>query len=713
MKNINKMKARSKMKQSSSSLLSVLLFCLVVPSAFTEPTLPWIPPHDGSPETASVPFSFKYGGTASTEFISAWPRTLESKPSEGGQLRAITYTDPVTKLRIAAEVRTFADFNAVEWVLTFTNDGPDDTPIIEDILPMDWTMGVGRSLVLYHAAGSSSSYKDFRALTTDLAEHTFTVNSVAEICDMQAKKIKYKAAHAFEMKSTGGRSSEGDLPFFNLREGHDQGVLGAIGWTGNWKAGFNWDLEAKTITMTAGMQKTHLLLHPGETIRTPRILLLKWKGDMADAHNIWRRLLLAHYSPKDQSGKTLTLPICWGTWGTELADAKILALRKCRERKLPVEVYWIDAGWYGNLAPKPGQTIDPQSDWSSRRGSWETSKLCYPQGLKPVSDAAKDAGMGFLLWMEPECVINGSTLSINHPDWLNSKAGGLNLGNPKARKGITDLVSDLITETGMTWYRQDANSGPERIWYFNDSPDRIGMTEIGHVTGLYAFWDELRARHPGLQIDNCAQGGRRLDLETISRSAALWRSDATVSPKLVPAEVQLHTQGLAPWIPLTAGVWVPMNGRALPGLSTAAQVYTLRSSYSAGLVLHTFNTDKPLEEWIKPGLEEYREVRPFFYGDFYPLLEYNLSNGAWAAWQYHRSDLKAGIALFFRRDESPLTGIETSGLRGLNLAATYAVEIRSGMDRGEVRLMSGKELKDLRISIPDKPGSALLFYRQQ
>ena len=32
------------------------------------------------------------------------------------------------------------------------------------------------------------------------------------------------------------------------------------------------------------------------------------------------------------------------------------------------------------------------------------------------------------------------------------------------------------------------------------------MTEIKHVMGYLAFWDELRRRHPGLLIDSCASG---------------------------------------------------------------------------------------------------------------------------------------------------------------------------------------------------------------
>jgi alpha-galactosidase len=43
------------------------------------------------------------------------------------------------------------------------------------------------------------------------------------------------------------------------------------------------------------------------------------------------------------------------------------------------------------------------------------------------------------------------------------------------------------------------------------------MGEIRYVEGLYRMWDDLRKTHPRLFMDNCASGGRRIDLETCSR----------------------------------------------------------------------------------------------------------------------------------------------------------------------------------------------------
>ena len=125
-----------------------------------------------------------------------------------------------------------------------------------------------------------------------------------------------------------------------------------------------------------------------------------------------------------------------------------------------------------------------------------------------------------------------------------------NYGNPGALKGITDMVSSFITDFGMTMYRQDFNIPPADYWNKNDTPDRIGMTEIGHVEGLYKFLDTLLAQHPGLVIDNCASGGRRIDIEMMSRSFVMWRSDHGFLDTLAE---QGQTQALAPWVPENEG----------------------------------------------------------------------------------------------------------------------------------------------------------------
>ena len=103
----------------------------------------------------------------------------------------------------------------------------------------------------------------------------------------------------------------------------------------------------------------------------------------------------------------------------------------------------------------------------------------------------------------------------------------LNLGNPDAREWATTMVSDMVSEANLSWYRQDFNNTlPNMFWEAADANSSVqngGISEALHIGGLYRFWDDLRVKHRGLSIDNCASGGRRIDLETLRRSLRLRR----------------------------------------------------------------------------------------------------------------------------------------------------------------------------------------------
>jgi hypothetical protein len=88
-----------------------------------------------------VPFSFKYAGQDSAKFLTKWEIKHEALPGKDSGTQQYSYADPITHLRVIAEVRRYSDFpNVVDWVLRFRNEGSSNTPIIENILPLDWTI---------------------------------------------------------------------------------------------------------------------------------------------------------------------------------------------------------------------------------------------------------------------------------------------------------------------------------------------------------------------------------------------------------------------------------------------------------------------------------------------------------------------------------------------------------------------------------------------
>lgn len=660
----------------------------------TSPDL-WKPEH--------VPFSFQYDGKESAQFLTGWQVTRKNVAGKDSRVHRYTYTDPVTHLKVTAEVRLYPDFpNVIDWVLYFRNDGTSDTPIIENILPLHWTISSSSSdSILRHDKGSDNSAEDF----TPLEEH-------------------FGPGESDHLESFGGDSSSTNtLPFFNLQNG-DHGLIGAIGWTGNWKADFAHAEDGKTILMTAGMKRTHLLLHPGEEIRTPRIVLMSWTGgSWQDSQNAWRHLLLAHYTPQD-NGKPITGAILFGSWGSEPIADKLAYIQWVHEHKIPVEVYAVDAGWYG-------ASVGPEStgNWGKARGDWFPSPLYYPNGIKPLGNALKSDGLGFSLWIEPETGMPGTKIVKDHPDWFfpplppseyrhwsfPPETWLANLGNPAARKGITNMVSDSITNFGMTWYRQDFNTMPERFWKRADTPDRIGMSEIGHIEGLYKMWDELLARHPGLHIDNCASGGRRIDIETMSRSFVNWRSDHGFADTMAE---QAQTQALTPWVPGNMGfeTYTMSSPWTKAGpYTTPKNLYLMRLGYDAGYGVTPGATgvnNNAWVAWIKQAIGEYREVQPYFYGDFYPLLPYSRSDETWTAWQWNRPEDKDGLVIVLRRPKSPFTAMEL-GLRHIKPDAMYKVEIRTTYDKTPVKEIKGSDLAHLQIHLLNAPDSTLVFYRQE
>ena len=627
--------------------------------------------------------------------------------ADGSVIHGAPLPDGGGQVRVSIVSRSFDDFSALEWMLELENISTEESPILEDILPLDLSVAVpARERVrLHHANGSMCRMDDFLPLLTDV-----------------------EPGSRVTILPRGGRSSNGALPFMNLAR-NGCGMILAIGWSGQWKVSL--ERDADTMRISAGMEKTHVRLHPGEKIRTPRILMLFWEeNDESAGTNRFRQLLLAHYLPR--IGGDLVMPVFghslqWYFYLTDTAGEDLEMKALARTPSLGVDTCWIDACWYG----RSGRT------WYEEVGSWTINRDRFPHGLAPVSAAAHSAGLKFLLWFEPERVRKGSIIHQQHPEFLLRNAHDpdsflLDLGNPAALRHVTDLVCGMIEENGIDIYRQDFNFDPLPFWRQADSPEREGIAEIRHIEGLYAFWDEIRRRFPRVWIDNCSSGGRRIDLETLSRSLPLWPSDFSDVGGLrygmgLHVGDQCINAGLARWVPLFGGgvsSFTPYStrGQAVGGFAFghhidprdfAPQECTVRTEWKEVLARGaTLLGDGFPAEAARAAIAEARSLRPFILGDMHLLVPLTADSHDWCAFQFHRDDMKAGVALIFRRHQSPFTTLELS-LKGIDTRASYEVSLSPGYDEGARRRMTGMELAALRIEIPDRPGSILLRYHRE
>jgi len=186
---------------------------------------------------------------------------------------------------------------------------------------------------------------------------------------------------------------------------------------------------------------------------------------------------------------------------------------------------------------------------AGQRGYWSVKQNLTRRGSSRLATPSEiRSGVELCLSLKG---FGGHRRHKDHPKWLIDIGSDnllLDLGNPDARQFLIEFISDKVREFGLGCYRQDFNMDPLPYWRATDAPDRQGIAEIRYIEGLYAFWDGLLERHPGLILDNCASGGRRIDLETIGRATPFWRTDG---PRDAIAH-QCHSYGLFAWIPLSA-----------------------------------------------------------------------------------------------------------------------------------------------------------------
>jgi alpha-galactosidase len=454
-------------------------------------------------------------------------------------------------------------------VVLGVDDAAATITAVDDIagLALQVTLTVTESGLLTQQAtltNSGESDYDLTSLAT-----TFPLPATAtELLDSSGRHLRERTPqrHAFtigrhERESRTGRPGADATLLLSAGTpgfGFERGLVHAVhlAWSGNHRLS-----AERLVSGHQFLQASELLLPgeirlaPGESYSTP-VAIASWGDGLTQLSARVHEHVRAR--PRHPSRPR---PITLNTWEAVYFDLDLDRLKALADAAAAVgaERYVLDDGWFRG-----------RRDDTAGLGDWFVDDAVWPEGLSPLIDHVTRLGLEFGLWVEPEMVNPDSDLARAHPEWILQAAGRipvvgrqqqvLDLSHPEAAAYILERLDALVTEYPIAYLKWDHNRD------LADAGNTVTGAPAVHnnVVALYALLDELRSRHPDLEIESCASGGARVDLGILDHTDRIWTSDC-IDP-IERLTIQKYTNLLVPYELMGAHISGPQShstGRTL------------------------------------------------------------------------------------------------------------------------------------------------------
>lgn len=304
-------------------------------------------------------------------------------------------------------------------------------------------------------------------------------------------------------------------------------LYGAVEWSGNFRVDLELDNQ-DNLRVIAGMNNyaSPYILPPNEVFKTPAFLYTfsdQGKGDASRKLQSWAR----NYRLLDGKGTRLTLLNNWESTYFDFNEQKLAELLK-DTKKLGVDMFLLDDGWFANKYPRNGD--------HAGLGDWEENKSKLPNGISSLVKEAQNNGVKFGIWIEPEMVNPKSELYEKHPDWVIKQPKReeyyfrnqlvLDLSNPKVQDFVYGIVDNLFTKNpDLAYIKWDCNA----VIYNAYSAHLKNQSQfyIEYVKGLYKVLERIRVKYPKVPMMLCSGGGGRVDYAALQYFTEFWPSDNT------------------------------------------------------------------------------------------------------------------------------------------------------------------------------------------
>ena len=482
----------------------------------------------------------------------------------------------------------------------------------------------------------------------------------------------------------------------------------ALCWSGNYELRVNTILN-KYHQFYAGIdpQSSEYILDPKETFQTPHLALTFSKEGMSGVSrnfHQWARTCGKLHRGSEVGDILLN---SWEGLYFDINEERMITMMD-DIAQLGGELFVMDDGWFGGKYQR--------NDDSSTLGDWVVDQKKLPGGIKALTNAARERGIKFGIWIEPEAVNTKSELFEQHPEWaLQTRGRKLKLGrggtqlvldmtNPQVQQFVFDIVDNLLTQyPEIAYIKWDANASIQNYGSLYLPKQKQSNLYVDYHLGLVKVLQRIRTKYPNIVIQDCASGGGRANYGLLPYFDEFWVSDNTDALQRVyiqwgtslffPANAMANHINHCPYwntggrvIPIKFRCDVAMSGRLGIELQPSQMTDEERRQ-----VMTCFHDYKGLRQTIQTG-NLYRLESPF-------------NRKGVASLMYVDDNRSQAVFFVYKTDNYYNQPLPRFRMAGLNPEQTYTLIERNVRDGKEPCSLNGKQfsgrfLMEVGVEIP-------------
>lgn len=629
-------------------------------------------------------------GNLSTQMlIDRWERRSVSDTAPNGEARrgeelTIFLTDPLYPVHVELHYFTYADVDMMEYWTVIRHDERRTVTLTQYANPV---LPIHRDNVYCtHFTGSW-------AAEAQLSEHPLQPGTLL-IQDKDGTRNAGTRRNEMLFALDGpARENEGNV------------IATALLYSGNYRVIVDTDNTDYHYYMAGpSPDNAEYHLRRGETFTTPRTAVTySTRGTNGASQNFhrWAR----SYQLRHGNAERMILLNSWeGVYFDINQEGMAQMMRDIKS--MGGELFVMDDGWFGTKYPRLTDNC--------ALGDWEVDVRKLPEGIDGLLRDAREAGVKFGIWIEPEMTNTVSELYEKHPEWVIKAPGRepvtgrggtqlvLDLSNPAVQDYVFSIVDRLLSQwPDIAYIKWDANAPMMNHGSQYLSADDQSHLNIAYHRGLIDVCQRIRAKYPDVVIQDCASGGSRVNYGLLPYFDEFWVSDNTDALQRI--YMQWGTSYFYPAIAMASHISAVPNHAVFRTTSLKFRCDVAMSG-RLGMEIQPKNMSDEEKALCRRAIDDYKLVRKTVqHGDLFRLNS-PYDDDLQAALMYVSPEKEEAVFFWYKLETMKNQHLPLVRMAGLRPDALYTVTELNRIDNSplpfEGKTFSGAFLMNHGLQLP-------------